>query len=110
MKEILWHVAWVVIAIITAILWCVCRPFVLFSRWRKERKPRYGYTYKSFEQAILVLELEDMDRSAWNLEPSGRVVRHCPHCKLFHDGKNYCSLKCEIGGRLCGFLKKAIGK
>jgi len=110
MKEFLWHVAWAVIAIVTMILWCGFRPLVLFARWREERKPRYGTVFKSFEEAIIVLELEDLDRSAWGEEPSNRVVRHCPRCKVFHDGDNYCSFKCELGDKLCGFLKRAIGK
>ena len=110
MKEVLWFILWAVLCVVTMILWCVFRPFVAFNRWREERKPRYGTVFKSFQEAIIVLELEALDRSAWGEEPSDRVIRHCPRCKVFHDGKNYCTLKCELGGKLCGFLKKVTGR
>jgi len=108
MKEFLWHVAWAVIVAVTVILWCIFRPFVLIADWRRDTI--YGNTYKSLQEAIIILEYEDLDRSAWGLGPNERVIRLCPQCKTVHDGTNYCSFKCELGDKLCGFLKRAIGK
>jgi len=56
---------------------------------------KYGNVFRSLQEAVIVLELEELDRSAWGQEPSNRTIRQCPNCMVWHDGEDYCTKECE---------------
>ena len=63
---------------------------------------RYGIVFESYEDALIWLEWEEIDRSSWDLPPCVNLIRECPNCARWHTGKRYCSLVCEIIGVILG--------
>jgi len=99
MEEVLWKLFWIVSLIVVVALVILFSPLVLFLNWRKHVKEgyvRYGNVFTSLEHATIFLELEELNRSSWDLESLGRTIRQCPRCEVWHDGANYCSFKCEL--------------
>jgi len=53
--------------------------------------------FETLQGAIIFMEIEDLDRSAWGEEPSDRTFKQCPCCLWFHDAKSKCcSFKCSF--------------
>jgi hypothetical protein len=45
---------------------------------------------KTSEEVDVFMELEDLDRSAWDLPPITRTFRECPNCTWWHNKKTKC--------------------
>jgi len=90
-------VAFSVIITITIVLIVLFWPLRVICRFiERMKETRYGIVYDTLQQAIITLELENLDRSAWGEEPSDRTIRLCPRCEAYHDGEEYCTRWCRF--------------